>query len=161
MLARCRRDSILMQFHRTYATPRSGITAEGTRLYRASKRDCDRCELRPRCCPHMPTRKVPRDLNEEAHDVARAIATTPEYVQSRHRRKGSRCSLHTSSASCAWRGCGFEDHVARRRIPACRNGTELEEAGQTQASDAAMRFHCRLRTASIYTLRQGAEQTMA
>ena len=26
-------------------------------------------------------------LNEDARDVARAIATTPDYVQSRHRRK--------------------------------------------------------------------------
>ena len=32
-------------------------------------------------------RKVPRDLNEDARDVDRAIAATPEYVQSRHRRK--------------------------------------------------------------------------
>jgi hypothetical protein len=35
----------------------------------------------------MPMRKVPRDLNEDARDVARAIAATPEYEQSRHRRK--------------------------------------------------------------------------
>jgi hypothetical protein len=35
----------------------------------------------------MPMRKVPRDLNEDARDVARAIAVTPEYEQSRHRRK--------------------------------------------------------------------------
>lgn len=32
-------------------------------------------------------RKVPRDLNEDARDVARAIAATPEYELSRHRRK--------------------------------------------------------------------------
>lgn len=83
----CPAGKELKQFHRTYATPRSGITAEGTRLYRASKRDCDRCELKPRCCPNTPMRKVPRDLNEDARDVARAIAATPEYVQSRHRRK--------------------------------------------------------------------------
>ncbi|OYD00488.1 transposase [Rhizobium sp. N4311] len=83
----CPAGKELKQFHRTYATPRSGITAEGTRLYRASKKDCDRCELKPRCCPNMPMRKVPRDLNEDARDVARAIAATPEYVQSRHRRK--------------------------------------------------------------------------
>jgi len=34
----CPAGKELKQFHRTYATPRSGITAEGTRLYRASKR---------------------------------------------------------------------------------------------------------------------------
>ena len=35
----------------------------------------------------MPMRKVPRDVYEDARDVARAIAATPEYEQSRHRRK--------------------------------------------------------------------------
>lgn len=83
----CPAGKELKQFHRTYETPRSGITAEGTRLYRARKGDCDTCELKQRCCPKMPMRKVPRDLNEDARDVARAIATTPEYELSRHRRK--------------------------------------------------------------------------
>ena len=35
----------------------------------------------------MTFRKIPRDLNEDARDVARAIAETPEYERSRHRRK--------------------------------------------------------------------------
>lgn len=83
----CPAGKELKQFHRTYDTPRSGITAEGTRLYWAKKADCDACELKQRCCPNMPMRKVPRDLNEDARDVARAIVTTPEYAQSRHRRK--------------------------------------------------------------------------
>lgn len=74
--------------HRTYATPRSGITKEGTRIYRASKRDCDACELKPRCCPNTPApRKIPRDLDEDARDVARALAGTPAYERSRRRRK--------------------------------------------------------------------------
>lgn len=30
-----------MQLHRDYVTARSGITKDGTRLYRSSKRDCD------------------------------------------------------------------------------------------------------------------------
>jgi hypothetical protein len=37
----CPEGKQLVQFHRTYATPRSGITKEGTRIYRASKRDCE------------------------------------------------------------------------------------------------------------------------
>lgn len=76
-----------VQFRRTYATLRSGITSEGTRLYRASKKGCDACELKQRCCPNAGARKVPRDLNEDARDVARAIAGTPDYERSRHRRK--------------------------------------------------------------------------
>ena len=59
----CRAGKELVQFRRTYATPRSGITSESTRLYRASKKVCD------------------------ARDVARASAETPDYERSRHRRK--------------------------------------------------------------------------
>ncbi|MER9558195.1 IS1182 family transposase [Mesorhizobium sp. M0323] len=77
----------LVQFRRSYKTPRTGITSAGTRLYRASQHDCKVCELKPQCCPNMPSRKIPRDLNEDARDVARAIAETPEYERSRHRHK--------------------------------------------------------------------------
>ena len=77
----------LVQFRRTYATPRSGVTKDGTRLYRASKRDCQDCALKPTCCPNTPARKIPRDLDEDARDVARALADTPAYELSRHRRK--------------------------------------------------------------------------
>ncbi len=59
--------------------PRSGVTAEGTRLYRASKLDCDVCQLKAQCCPNAVARKIPRDLHEDARDVARALAATPEY----------------------------------------------------------------------------------
>ena len=83
----CPEGKLLVQFHRTYATPRSGITKDGTRLYRASKRDCDGCALKLRCCPNTPARKIPRDLDEDARDVARALAGTPAFERSRHRRK--------------------------------------------------------------------------
>jgi hypothetical protein len=33
----------LMQFRRCFTTPRTGITKEGTRLYRASQSDCQSC----------------------------------------------------------------------------------------------------------------------
>jgi transposase len=58
-----------------------------TLLYRASKRDCDICELKPRCCPKMPARKVPRSIYESARDVARGIARTEAYVTSRRERR--------------------------------------------------------------------------
>jgi hypothetical protein len=58
-----------------------------TLLYRASKHDCDACELKPRCCPKMPSRKVPRSIHEKARDVAREIAKTDAYVRSRRERK--------------------------------------------------------------------------
>jgi hypothetical protein len=44
--------------------------------YRASKFDCDLCPLKPKCCPNMPARQVPRDVHEEARDCARALMGT-------------------------------------------------------------------------------------
>jgi hypothetical protein len=41
----CPRGKALVQFRRSYATPRTGVTAEGMRLYRASQRDCGTCPL--------------------------------------------------------------------------------------------------------------------
>jgi hypothetical protein len=58
-----------------------------TILYRASKRDCDPCPLKAKCCPKMPWRKVPRDVHEEARDQARALMGTPEFGKSRDERK--------------------------------------------------------------------------
>jgi Transposase DDE domain len=83
----CPAGKELVQFRRTYASPRTGITAEGTRLYRASKKDCDVCELKARCCPNAVARKIPRDRHEDARDVARALASTPEYEAACRRRK--------------------------------------------------------------------------
>jgi transposase len=58
-----------------------------TLLYRASKYNCDACELKPRCCPNTPARKVPRSIHEGARDMARDIAKTDAYVTSRRERK--------------------------------------------------------------------------
>lgn len=58
-----------------------------TRLYRASKFDCDPCPLKPHCCPNTPSRKIPRDINEDARDVARSLADTPAFEQSCRERK--------------------------------------------------------------------------
>jgi hypothetical protein len=55
--------------------------------YRASKADCDACELKPRCCPNTPARKVTRSIYEGARDFARDIAKTDAYVTSRRERK--------------------------------------------------------------------------
>jgi transposase len=55
--------------------------------YLASKRSCDACRLKPQCCPRMPFRKVTRDINEDARDLARALMGTPEFDRSRDERK--------------------------------------------------------------------------
>jgi transposase len=58
-----------------------------TLRYLALKRDCDVCPLRPKCCPKMPSRKVTRDVHEDARDVARALSKTQAFEQSRRDRK--------------------------------------------------------------------------
>jgi transposase len=55
--------------------------------YLASKRDCDACPLKPQCCPRMLFRKVTRDINEDARDLARALMGTPGFDRSRDERK--------------------------------------------------------------------------
>lgn len=55
--------------------------------YRARKTACDACDLRPRCCPNGPHRKILRSIHEGARDLARDIATTDAYVTSRRERK--------------------------------------------------------------------------
>jgi transposase len=58
-----------------------------TLLYRSSKRDCDPCPLKSRCCPRTPSRKVPRDVNEAARDRARVLYASEVYNQSARDRK--------------------------------------------------------------------------
>jgi len=40
-----------------------------------------------RCCPREPARKIPRSIYEDARDVARALAGTDAFEQSRRERK--------------------------------------------------------------------------
>ena len=55
--------------------------------YQASRPDCGECALKPKCCPNMPFRRIARDVNEAARDVARALAKTEAFEQSRRDRK--------------------------------------------------------------------------
>src|SRR5450755_1765180 len=55
--------------------------------YRALKRDCGACPLKPQCCPNTPSRDVKRDVNEDARDYARSFKGTPEFDRSRDERK--------------------------------------------------------------------------
>jgi len=55
--------------------------------YRASLYDCQDCRFKPQCCPNTAIRKIDRSPHEPARDVARAIAKTDEYKQSRKDRK--------------------------------------------------------------------------
>jgi hypothetical protein len=84
---RCPTGKALRCDRRPFKTPRSGITKADTIVYRASQRDCESCAKKPQCCPNTPMRKIARSIHEDARDVARAIAKTPQYQQSRCERK--------------------------------------------------------------------------
>jgi transposase len=58
-----------------------------TVLYLASTRDCRSCPLKAKCCPKTPFRRIPRSIYEDAREVARALAKTEAFEQSRHDRK--------------------------------------------------------------------------
>jgi len=58
-----------------------------TLYYRSSKFDCDACPLKPKCCPKAPSRRIPRDIDEDARDLARSLVGTPAFEQSRRERK--------------------------------------------------------------------------
>jgi hypothetical protein len=66
----------------------SGTVHDGrTLLYRASKLDCDTCPLKARCCPGQLARKIPRDVHEDARDMARRLMGSKAFVKSRDERK--------------------------------------------------------------------------
>jgi transposase len=75
----CRNGKVL----RTSGTIHGGRTL----LYRASKLDCDVCPFKAKCCPKEPARKIPRDLHEDARDLARRKMKTKAFLKSRDQRK--------------------------------------------------------------------------
>ena len=83
----CPGGKILQQYHRAFTRPRTGVTKDNTRIYRARQADCTECALKAGCCPGQPHRKVPRSVHEAARDAVRDLAGTPEYLQSRRERK--------------------------------------------------------------------------
>lgn len=63
------------------------VHSDGRQRYRARKRDCDACPLRPQCCPKESPRYVARDVHEDARDVARRKMKTKAFLRSRDQRK--------------------------------------------------------------------------
>lgn len=84
---RCRQGFALRSERRNFKQPRDHVTKEGTIIYRSSQHDCAGCALKQRCCPNTPARKIARSVHEDARDVGRAIAKTPEYAQSKRQSK--------------------------------------------------------------------------
>ena len=83
----CPNGKQLAQFRRAYTKPRTGVDKEGLMRYRASKKDCETCPFKSRCCPKEPASKVLRSIHEGARDMARDIAKTDAYVTASYARK--------------------------------------------------------------------------
>ena len=86
-LYRCPGGKELKQHRRAFRIDHPDVPPDDTYRYRASKADCDACDLKSRCSPNTPARKVTRSIYEGARDLAREIAKTDAYVISRRERK--------------------------------------------------------------------------
>lgn len=84
---RCPQGQPLRSEWRAFKRPRTHVTKADTVIYRASQSACGNCPLKARCCPNTPKRKIARSIHESARDVAREIAKTDAYQQSRKDRK--------------------------------------------------------------------------
>src|SRR5438045_9609783 len=72
----CPAGKELKQRQNIYRVPRPLVDEDGMMRYRASKLDCERCSLKPQCCPNAPARKSPISIANAVRDVARDIAKT-------------------------------------------------------------------------------------
>jgi transposase len=77
-----------------YACPNGKVLRTNGRLrddgmyaYYSRVSDCKNCPFKPRCCAKTPERKITRHQYEAARDVARAVAKTAAYEQTRRDRK--------------------------------------------------------------------------
>jgi len=80
-------DTYVCPSGKTLTTSGTLVNDGITLLYRGSTRDCVPCPLKARCCPNTPARKIPRSIYERARDVARSLAGSEAFEQSRHDRK--------------------------------------------------------------------------
>jgi transposase len=83
----CPAGQPLRQYWKTFSSPRTGIGKDQTIRYHARRQDCEGCRLKQQCCPNRLRRKVTRSVHEEATDVARNVAKTPDYRRTRRQRK--------------------------------------------------------------------------
>lgn len=92
-----REDFIYDAEHDRYICPTGKIAPRSSRKrkargddmvsYFARIADCSSCPLKSKCCPSSPSRRITRHIHEAARDVARSIAKTVAYEQTRRDRK--------------------------------------------------------------------------
>ena len=81
------RNVYICPANKTLTTTGTAIDDGETLRYLATTSDCRDCPLKARCCPKASFRRIPRSIYEEARDVARALAKTEAFEQSRRDRK--------------------------------------------------------------------------
>jgi hypothetical protein len=83
----CPEGEPLKQFRRNYSDPNRGLSGKGVAKYQALKHICEVCPSKSKCCPKADARKITREENEDARQVARDIAKTKQYKISMRLRK--------------------------------------------------------------------------
>jgi hypothetical protein len=63
---RCPAGKIFQHYRRRFTVPRTGVTKDNSRHYRATKHDYELCPLKPRCRPNAPARKISCSIYEGA-----------------------------------------------------------------------------------------------
>jgi transposase len=84
---RCPQGHALLSERRPFTRPRDHVTKAATIIYRASQHDCTGCPIKQQCCPNALVRQIRRSVHEDSRNVARELASTPQYKQSRRDRK--------------------------------------------------------------------------
>lgn len=59
----------------------------GKYAYQHARSACEACPMKHRCCPNSIRRKVTRSIHEPARNVARALAETEAFEETRRHRK--------------------------------------------------------------------------
>lgn len=84
---RCPEGNALRSRQRNFKELQTTVTKAGTVIYRSKSSDCGNCPMKSKCCPNTSFRKIARQLNEDARDLARQLAVTERYARSRRLRK--------------------------------------------------------------------------
>ena len=133
------RNVYICPANKTLTTTGTVIDEGETLRYLASTSDCRGCPLKMQCCPKAPFRIIPRSAYEEARDVARALAKTEAFEQSRQERKRLRCVCPSQAYPKAWSPSIARPAWRPVRVYASRYCTKPTPARQAGGPTAASR----------------------
>ena len=136
---RCPQGHALPNYRRQFTKPRDHITKAGTILYSASQHDCTGCAMKQQCCPNMPNRRIMRSVHERSREVARDIANTPQYRQSRRDRKKVEMLFAHLKRILKLYDCGCEDSRGLETKLTSSDSSEPETNGQVVDGKSANR----------------------